>query len=62
MNFKIDDEGIHCPLCGGILHEDEPEGHEVNDGDYYTPNSYVIDNYVYHCEECGEIYKLRDEI
>lgn len=46
-----------CPHCGGKLEFYEIEGHELNDGDYYTPNSYIIDNYVYRCVECGETIK-----
>lgn len=51
-----------CPKCGGELEFVETEGHELKDGDYYTPNSYVIDNYVYQCRECGEIIKSEKEL
>ena len=51
-----------CPHCGGELRFIETEGHELNDGDYYTPNSYVIDNYVYQCRECGETIKSEKEL
>ena len=51
-----------CPHCGGELEFIETEGHELNDGDYYTPNSYVIDNYVYRCNECGEYIKTPKEL
>ena len=51
-----------CPHCGGNLIFGETEGHELNDGDYYTPNSYVIDNYVYKCRECGKIIKSEKEL
>lgn len=51
-----------CPECGGELRFVETEGHELKDGDYYTPNSYVIDNYVYQCRECGEIVKTENEL
>lgn len=51
-----------CPHCGGELVFVETDGHELNDGDYYTPNSYVIDNYVYRCVECGEIIKTPNEL
>lgn len=51
-----------CPHCGGELEFVETEGHELNDGDYYTPNSYVIDKYVYRCQECGEIIKSEKEL
>ena len=51
-----------CPHCGGNLLYVETEGHEINDGDYYTPNSWVIDNYVYHCAVCGETIKTENEL
>lgn len=51
-----------CPFCGGNLIYDEMEGHELNDGDYYTPNSWAVDLYVYHCANCGEIYKTKNEL
>lgn len=51
-----------CPECGGELQFVETEGHELRDGDYYTPNSYVIDKYVYRCAECGEIVKTDKEL
>lgn len=51
-----------CPHCGGKLEFYETEGHELNDGDYYTPNSYIIDNYVYRCVECGETIKTPKEL
>ena len=51
-----------CPHCGGELKFYDTEGHEINDGDYYTPNSYVIDNYVYRCVECGETIKTPNEL
>lgn len=51
-----------CPNCGGELKFDETIGHELKDGDYYTPNSYVIDYYVYHCPICGEIIKSKNEL
>lgn len=51
-----------CPHCGGELKFIETEGHELKDGDYYTPNSYVIDNYVYKCCECGETIKSEKEL
>ena len=51
-----------CPHCGGELKFVETEGHEIKDGDYYTPNSYVIDKYIYRCAECGEIVKTEKEL
>lgn len=51
-----------CPKCGGELKFDETIGHELKDGDYYTPNSYVIDYYVYHCPICGETIKSKNEL
>lgn len=51
-----------CPECGGELKFIETEGHELNDGDYYTPNSYVVDKYVYQCRECGETIKSETEL
>ena len=51
-----------CPHCGGELIYDETIGHELNDGDYFTPPSYVVDYYVYHCPVCGEIIKSEKEI
>lgn len=52
----------NCPNCGGELKFSETIGHELKDGDYYTPNSYVIDYYVYHCPICGEIIKSKNEL
>lgn len=49
-----------CPHCGGNLIFDETEGHELKDGDYYTPNSYEIDYHVYHCAVCGETIKTQE--
>ena len=40
----------------------ETEGHELKDGDYYTPNSYIVDNGVYRCVECGETIKIPNEL
>lgn len=51
-----------CPVCGGRLKFVETEGHELRDGDYYCPPSYVIDKYVYKCQVCGEIVKLDKEL
>ena len=52
----------NCPECGGPLQYVETEGHELHDGDYYTPNSWIVDNYVYKCAECGEIVKTEKEL
>ena len=51
-----------CPECGGELEHVENEGHEIKDGDYLTPNTYVVDKYVYRCRECGEIFKFDQEL
>lgn len=51
-----------CPHCGGELKCVETEGHELKDGDYYTPNSYVIDYYIYECRECGYTIKTEKEL
>lgn len=51
-----------CPVCGGELVFDCSEGHELDDGDYWTPNSWVVDCYVYHCANCGEITKTTKEL
>jgi len=52
----------NCPFCGGTLVYDDTEGHTVHDGDYYTPDTYVIDNYIYHCAECGKTIKSKEEL
>ena len=51
-----------CPVCGGHLLYDFSNGHELKDGDYFTPNSWVVDEYVYHCANCGETYKSKIEL
>lgn len=51
-----------CPKCGGELIYDETIGHELNDGDRFTPPSYVVDYYVYHCPICGETIKSETEL
>lgn len=51
-----------CPHCGGNLVFGETEGHELNDGNYYTPNTYEIDYYIYHCAVCGETIKSKIEL
>lgn len=60
-NLTVMGEG-DCPECGGGLKFVETEGHELKDGDYYTPNSYIIDRYVYKCRVCGEIIKSEVEL
>ena len=51
-----------CPVCGGFLEYVATEGHELNDGDHNTPNSWVPDLYVYRCAYCGEIIKTPNEL
>ena len=51
-----------CPECGGELRFLETEGHKLNDGDRWIPDSYEIDNYVYRCAVCGEIIKSKTEL
>lgn len=52
----------NCPLCGGNLIYDCEKGHELQDGDYWTPNSWVVDLYVYHCANCGETIQTKNEL
>lgn len=59
--MKIIDSCI-CPECGGELECWKEVGHELKDGDYYTPNSYVIDYFIYRCADCGEIFKSEKEL
>lgn len=42
-----------CPECGGVLELVGTDGHEIHDGDYLTPNTYVADKYNYKCRVCG---------
>ncbi len=51
-----------CPHCGGNLLYDHADGHELNDGDYWTPNSYLEDMFYYRCSYCDEIYKSKTEL
>lgn len=51
-----------CPHCGGNLKYKETVGHELKDGDYWTPNSWVADYYVYTCPICGETIKTPNEL
>lgn len=48
-----------CPECGGFLRLADYEGHKLNDGDYYMPDTFVIDEYIYRCPICG--YEIRTE-
>lgn len=59
LKFKGDGD---CPNCGGDLKLYDALGHELNDGTYDVPNSYVIDEYVYECPNCGEIIKTDEEL
>ena len=52
-------DGI-CPECGGELKLIDTDGYELNDGDYLTPNTYVIERYIYRCADCGEIIETND--
>lgn len=51
-----------CPKCGGELKLKDTIGHELNDGDYFTPPSYVVDYYEYECPICGETIKSKNEL
>ncbi len=51
-----------CPHCGGDVEFMETYGHELNDGDYMTPNSYVVDGYVYRCKVCNQFFKSKIEL
>ena len=51
-----------CPGCGAELKYVETQGHELNDGNYWVPNSYVIDNYIYECPVCGLTIKTPNEL
>lgn len=46
-----------CPECGGHIRREDAVGHELHDGDYMTPNSYIVDYYV--CPVCGAHVKIR---
>lgn len=46
-----------CPYCGGKLEFYEYEGHELHDGDYWTPNSWVWDKAVYYCPVCDTFHE-----
>lgn len=48
-----------CPHCGGTLKFKETVGHEINDGDYWTPNSWEVDAYVYDCPVCGKTVNIK---
>ena len=49
----------NCPYCGGELIYDGNEGHELKDGDYFTPNTWIKDFEVYTCRQCGETIKIK---
>lgn len=51
-----------CPACGGDLEYYDTIGHELHDGSYEVPNSYIFDYYVYRCRECGEFVKTKKEL
>lgn len=59
-HLQIVSEG--CPECGGKLELIETDGHELHDGDYWTPNTYIVDEYIYRCAECGETIKTENEL
>lgn len=48
-----------CPHCGGELVYDGDEGHELRDGDYFTPDTWIKDFEVYTCRQCGETIKIK---
>lgn len=50
----------NCPVCGGDLDVEEI-GHYLNDGDSYTERTWVVDEYVHVCHECGFIKKSKYE-
>lgn len=55
-------EDWFCPYCAIEMKLTDTDGHEINDGDYYTPNSYEIDKYVYTCPNCGETLITKEEL
>ena len=48
-----------CPHCGGELVYEGDSGHELKDGDYFTPNTWIKDFEVYTCRQCGETIKIK---
>ena len=62
FNHRNIAEHMHDTQAKSADHQDEQQAHELRDGDYYTPNSYIIDNYVYRCADCGEYIKTKDEL
>lgn len=52
----------NCPHCGGNLRYLRSEGHDLKDGDYWTPSSYEVDWWYYECPICGEVIKSRIEL
>ena len=49
---------LRCDNCGAEMQFKDEFGHELKDGDYWTPNSWQVDGYVYECPECGERIKI----
>ena len=54
-------DGI-CPECGEYLQFWGENGHELNDGDYLTPNTFVTESYTYKCPNCGAIYETKNAL
>lgn len=48
-----------CPECGGRMECVETVGHGTGDGDYYTPEGFEVEYYVYRCPVCGETIKIK---
>ena len=51
-----------CPYCGSEVDEYDREGHDNEDGDYWTPSTWTVDFYIYRCRECGEKFKSKVEL
>ena len=56
--IEVKNDGV-IAKTQNILCEEE---NYMKDGDYYTPNSYKIDYYIYHCAVCGETIKSEKEL